>query len=186
MAAREVASGEVDSSHIATATRSSLRGVHARQGEVVAIDLEHFVYSCFRPQSRTRPCFPSINSSWRSARSPLFATPLARPRLFPVQAPRRRAVYSRPRPRLLRLGGRRVGPGATSRVVEFCGCRRGLRGLGARGRPWRISCATLCFYQRLMGESPRAHRPAGPGRRRHPRRFTIALSGGSNPVACSR
>jgi NADH:ubiquinone reductase (H+-translocating) len=54
----EVASGEVDSSHIATPTRAFLRGVHARQGEVVAIDLEQHCVQLFSPAVQDQTLLP--------------------------------------------------------------------------------------------------------------------------------
>jgi NADH:quinone reductase (non-electrogenic) len=45
----EVASGAIDSTHIATPNRSFLRGVNARQGEVVAIDPEQQRVQLFSP-----------------------------------------------------------------------------------------------------------------------------------------
>src|SRR3981081_2959522 len=45
----DVASGAIDSAHIATPNRSFLREVHARQGEVVAIDLEQQRVQLFSP-----------------------------------------------------------------------------------------------------------------------------------------
>jgi NADH dehydrogenase FAD-containing subunit len=126
----EVASGEVDSAHIATPTRSFLRGVHARQREVVGIDLEQHCVELLSPavQDQTLLPFKHLGDAQRIHDRVLDCFDWAAAESDPAQ---RRALLT-----FVVAGGGFAGSELAAALADFVR-------------------DTLRFYPRVVGESAR-------------------------------